>query len=103
MNKIKDLLIILTVLLTMSCCKDSSTKTTPQEISIEKSNKDYDVVLLFEIDGIKVYKFMDNGRVVYFSNSQGRVDYKTTTHYVQHHAKTNHYRKIVRRHTTLTN
>lgn len=67
-------------------------KTTPQQITIEQSNKDYEVVLLFEVDSIRVYRFTDGARDVYFSNSQGRIDYNYTKRVgktqVTHHTQT---------------
>ena len=37
------------------------------------NNKDYKVDYLFEYDGCKVYRFMDDGEYVYFTNCTGSV------------------------------
>lgn len=36
---------------------------------------DYCVEFLFEADGVKVYRFRDAGRYVYFTNTVGKVEY----------------------------
>ncbi len=38
-----------------------------------KNNSTYNVSYLFEYEGIKVYRFYDNGRYVYFTNCNGEV------------------------------
>lgn len=46
-----------------------------------KEGVDYRVTFLFEVDGVKTYKFCDNGRWVYFTNANGKTEYTyTTTH-----------------------
>lgn len=52
----------------MAGCKEKGTpiKTTDSE------NK-FNVVKLFEIDGVSVYRFYDGGNSVYFTNSNGKV------------------------------
>lgn len=50
-------------------CTDDSLKTN-EEVLIEKKVK-----LLFEYEGVKVYKFSDNGRDVYFTNTSGKIEY----------------------------
>lgn len=44
-------------------------------VSQEKpqNNQDYKVAYLFEHDGCKVYRFMDRGNYVYFTNCKGNV------------------------------
>ena len=37
------------------------------------NNKTYEVEYLFEHDGCKVYRFMDMGEYVYFTNCSGKV------------------------------
>jgi len=37
------------------------------------NNKSYEVEYLFEHDGCKVYRFMDKGHYVYFTNCKGDV------------------------------
>lgn len=41
-------------------------------------NKNFTPVFLFEIDGVRVYRFRDAGRYVYFTNTTGRVSYTET-------------------------
>ena len=45
----------------------------PQAISTSKpaNNTDYEVSFLFEYDGCKVYRFLDHGYTVYFTNCTG--------------------------------
>lgn len=38
-----------------------------------KNNRTYNVSYLFEHEGIKVYRFYDNGEYVYFTNCGGEV------------------------------
>jgi len=49
--------------------------TVQQPISYAPShnNADYDVAYLFEHDGCKVYRFMDDGSYVYFTNVRSDV------------------------------
>ena len=49
-------------------------------ISTERSNNSQiEVELLFEKDGVKVYRFTDNGRYIYYTDARGRTEW-TTTH-----------------------
>lgn len=36
--------------------------------SFNDINKNYDPKFLFEFNGIKVYRFVDNGRLIYFTD-----------------------------------
>lgn len=48
--------------------------------SVERSsNNEIDVDLLFEKDGIRVYRFTDNGRFIYYTDARGRTEW-TTSH-----------------------
>ncbi|SUE33653.1 DUF4884 domain-containing protein [Rikenella microfusus] len=38
-------------------------------------NRNYSPKFLFEVDGVRVYRFYDGGRYIYFTNSTGRVSY----------------------------
>lgn len=38
-------------------------------------NSNYRPTFLFEVDGVRVYRFYDGGQHVYFTNSTGRVSY----------------------------
>lgn len=52
----------------------------PEEVK-SSSNISYNVAKLFEVDGITVYRFTDNGRYVYFTNRQGKISYDYTVHH----------------------
>lgn len=79
-------LILLLSLITMlaSCDYEIRQKAEPVEPKLTKEQeyqqklKDYDVVLLFEYDSVKVYRFVDidTGRYVYFSNANGTTQYQ---------------------------
>lgn len=65
--------IIITSCLLMGCTKDII--KTNDEVVAEK-----DVKLLFEYDGVKVYRFYDCDRYIYFTNTGGKVEYTRTYH-----------------------
>lgn len=65
--------IIITSCLLMGCTKDII--KTNDEVVAEK-----DVKLLFEYDGVKVYRFCDCDRYIYFTNTGGKVEYTRTYH-----------------------
>lgn len=61
-----------------------------------KEDVDYQVTFLFEVDGVKVYKFYDDSHYVYFTNANGKTEYtyttthrtgKHTTHTTTHHVE----------------
>lgn len=56
-------------------CEDR--KGTLVELNGQKN--DYSLTFLFEIDGVKVYRFRDGGKDVYFTNSSGHIKYEHTT------------------------
>lgn len=60
--------------LSLTGCENEDKNLTLEENSIKK----YTPELLFEYEGIKVYKFHDGLRTVYFTNTQGQVQWKTT-------------------------
>lgn len=62
------MIIVILSFLFMGCTND--TPKTNDEVLIEKKVK-----LLFEYEGVKVYKFSDNGRDVYFTNTSGKIEY----------------------------
>lgn len=43
------------------------------------NNKDIQLELLFEYDGVKIYRFYDNGSFIYYADARGRVS-KGTAH-----------------------
>jgi hypothetical protein len=47
----------------------------PVSIQKAKNNKDYKIEYLFAHDGCKMYKFMDRGNWIYFSNCNGDTTY----------------------------
>lgn len=63
---------------------------TGDPMSVTK-NGDFQLELLFEKDGCKVYRFRDGGRYIYWSSCDGRASYSytvtsgksTTTHHVE--------------------
>ena len=72
----KLILVVLATILIVSC-KENGTpvKTTDSE-------NNFNVVKLFEIDGVSVYRFYDGGKSVYFTNSNGKVQsISRRTHY----------------------
>ncbi len=52
----------------LSSCATPTIYSKPAE-----NNKNYQVDYLFEHDGCKVYRFLDNGNYVYFTNCTGNV------------------------------
>lgn len=63
--------LIITTCLLIGCTRN--TIKTNDEIVAEK-----EVKLLFEYDGVKVYRFYDRERYVYFTNTSGKVEYSKT-------------------------
>lgn len=49
----------------------------PAERVVESTNSHFKVELLFEHDGVKVYRFFDNGRFIYYTNARGQTSYHT--------------------------
>ena len=47
-------------------------------VQTSQSSDNYRVELLFEVDGVKVYRFRDGLRDVYFTNTNGKCGYTTT-------------------------
>lgn len=60
--------------------KPKLTKEQMQQQEYEEKLKDYEVVFLFECNGVKVYRFQDSytGEIVYFTNTNGRTYYEYT-------------------------
>lgn len=78
------LLVLLALMLTGCGERDPRGKVSTEQQP--KAEKDYEVTLLFEVDGVKVYKFYDD-RWVYFTNANGTTKYEyTTTHKAGKHA-----------------
>ncbi|WP_289745003.1 DUF4884 domain-containing protein [Paramuribaculum intestinale] len=81
----------------LSGCEKQTVKT-PTSVN-QNTDKDYKVTLLFEVDGIKVYRFYD-GRAVYFTNANGKTsdDYTTTRRVGNHTHSTTHHVESVNTH-----
>ena len=58
--------------------KPKLTKEQIRKQEYEQRLKDYDVQFLFECNGVKVYRFCDNGGNVYFTDANGMTYYKYT-------------------------
>lgn len=58
--------------------------TRPAKETVTSDNPSFQVELLFEVDGCKVYRFTDNGGYKYFSNCNGAVTWN------ERHGKTTH-------------
>lgn len=59
--------------------KPKLTKEQIRKQEYEQRLKDYDVKFLFECNGVKVYRFMDGARRVYFTDANGMTKYQYTT------------------------
>ena len=59
--------------------KPKLTKEQIRKQEYEQRLKDYDVKFLFECDGVKVYRFLDRNRLIYFTNANGMTKYQYTT------------------------
>ena len=60
--------------------KPKLTKEQIRKLEYEQRLRDYDVVFLFECNGVKVYRFRDcyTGECVYFTNANGKTYYEYT-------------------------
>jgi hypothetical protein len=61
------------LILIVSCEFLSCARQIPVSEVIPENNKTYRVDFLFEHDGCKVYRFIDAGNSVYFTNCNGEV------------------------------
>ena len=59
---------LIIIALLFASCDDRQ----PQK-EVETSNNDYQIQLLFEIDGCKVYRFYDKSEWRYFANTKGSI------------------------------
>lgn len=59
-------------LLMCGCDNDRGEKV---EYTTSSPEYDYNVVKLFEAEGVSVYRFMDDGRYIYFTNANGKTSY----------------------------
>ena len=61
--------------------KPKLTKEQIRKQEYEQRLKDYNVKFLFECNGAKVYRFIDGGEVIYFTDANGITKYQYTTKY----------------------
>jgi hypothetical protein len=61
------------LILIVSCEFLSCTRQVPVSKVIPENNRTYQVDFLFEHDGCKIYRFIDKGNTVYFTNCNGDV------------------------------
>lgn len=47
---------------------------------VETDNPEITPTLLFELDGVKVYRFSDAGEWIYFADARGRVEWSELRH-----------------------
>ena len=59
--------------------KPKLTKEQIRKQEYEQRLKDYDVKFLFECNGVKVYRFIDDNTCVYFTDANGMTHYQYTT------------------------
>ncbi len=91
MKYIKKLILCSILVLMVSSCgyeirkkpeppKPKLTKEQIRKQEYEQRLKDYEVVFLFECNGVKVYRFRDSytGEIVYFTNANGKTYYEYT-------------------------
>lgn len=73
------LISVLSLSLFCSCLNDAQHK-------VETSNSNFEVEFLFEKDGCKIYRFMDGGHAVYWTDCRGKIE----TVYNQSSGKSSH-------------
>lgn len=59
--------------------KPKLTKEQIRKQEYEQRLKDYNVQFLFECNGVKVYRFIDGGEVIYFTDANGMARYQYAT------------------------
>lgn len=59
--------------------KPKLTKEQIRKLEYEQRLKDYCVKFLFECNGVKVYRFDDCGKYIYFTDANGMTYYQYTT------------------------
>ena len=70
MNNMRYIMIFMIAIFLLLGCD----KIEPEEVK-RSSNASYKVERLFEVDGVTVYRFLDNGRYIYFTNRTGEAGY----------------------------
>ena len=69
MNLLRNSIILLSLSFLMSSCEKEAKE------KVVSNNENFNVELLFEVDGCKVYRFMDGIHPRYFSNCKGNINY----------------------------
>lgn len=77
--------------------KPKLTKEQIRKQEYEQRLKDYDVQFLFECNGVKVYRFIDCGHKVYFTNANGMTKYQYSTRSGRFNHTTHRVQSINRR------
>lgn len=72
MKKIKSFVCIAIIAILASSCQKEGTPVQPTG-----QKGDFKPEFLFEIDGVRVYRFYD-GRTIYFTSATGRVEWERT-------------------------
>ena len=62
----------------------------PQEVQTT-SNPSYEVELLFEHDGVKVYSFRDAGRNIYYTDARGGTQWLEVIHHGEGNTEAAYY------------
>lgn len=75
MRKIIPIIFGIAIILLTSCMYRNGKSMRDQVIYSDSASIDYDVRLLFEVDDVKVYRFVDRGYYIYFTNCQGKTYY----------------------------
>lgn len=66
-------ILAITLLAALTGCAVDPISTT------QTNNKQIDLTLLFENDGCKVYRFLDGGRYVYYTDCRGQTEWQVST------------------------
>lgn len=69
----KKLLLVFLALICVSCAKEGT------YVPSQNAKDDFKIEYLFEQDGVKIYRFRDNGRTIYFATGNGRMTDSTST------------------------
>lgn len=68
----KKLIIIASSIFILSSCEKDAEQT------VNSTNNEFKVELLFTVDGVKVYRFEDRGSFKYFTNTSGNTNWSET-------------------------
>lgn len=76
MRKIIPIIFGIAIILLTSCKYQNGKSMEDQVIYGDSASiGKYDVRLLFEVDDVKIYRFVDRGYYIYFTNCQGKTQY----------------------------